>query len=92
MSDVILYLYYFLMNYDKNKSILNSMRTHFIRPKASVNDHFLKFVEFITPGLGQSCVVWLLIVINGQETLRTLNEALPIFSQRNASYYELCKT
>lgn len=70
---------YFLMDYNKNR-ILNSMRTHFIRSKASVNDHFLKFIEFITPGFGQSCVVWLLAVINWQETLRTLNEALPIFS------------
>lgn len=82
---MILYLYYFLVNSDKNMSILNSMRTHFIRPKASVNDHFLKFVEFITPGLGQHCVVWLLTVINRQETLRIFNEALPIFSQRNVS-------
>lgn len=88
---MILYLYYFLMNNDKNMSILNSIRTHFIRPKASVNDHFLKFVKFITPRLGQSCVVRFLIVINGQETLRTLNEALPIFSQRNVSYYKLQK-
>lgn len=64
-------------------SILNSMTTYFIRPEASVNDNFLKFVEFITPRIGQSCVVRLLIVINGQETLRTLSEALPIFKQRN---------